>query len=486
MDLGLPLLRFGSRHGPGGGECTSNPFSALGVPQFLHQFKAEGPSGPLVSVHGRTHKGDAISPGHETLHHRQGYRRRLVDRDNFRGRELVRLVRTIIPNRLPMIPMNLDPHHAFRGIPPGVGIVLDRVIQMLLILERLESPQTKIEHRDQILRLGSGHDDVGISERDGAREAQPDRRRFASTASCRQGDGRFRGTFRARLQKRQYRPGLIERPCQFGDGPDVGSIAEGFLQRVQFIVLGGSAGQYLSPVALMNAAARPGISQFSQCRFGQRQHVQFVVAHEAIGTLPQTQNEPLVKSRHHIPGRFGSIPRMHVHAHRVQLPQTLHGPHQKHNQSSPLDGFDGPGHEIGSQRLEILKDEHSDRRTQYPMRIAVVAPFDVGRRHKQFEIVGRLILGRARCPLGESPGLIAFDLLHALLPMSRKAQFLLVAPQNLRPSADRRSTQNVMQIRYLILPVISDQYQHRSLSGGDSPLEEGTDALVELLSDHDG
>ena len=61
-----------------------------------------------------------------------------------------------------------------------------------------------------------------------------------------------------------------------------------------------------------------------------------------------------------------------------------------------------------------LEDEDADRRTQNPMRVAVVAPVYVGGGDEQLKVVGRLILVVAQRALGQSSRLVPLDLLHAL------------------------------------------------------------------------
>mmetsp|Transcript_18497 Transcript_18497/g.53084 ORF Transcript_18497/g.53084 Transcript_18497/m.53084 type:complete len:270 (-) Transcript_18497:312-1121(-) len=263
------------------------------------------------------------------------------------------------------------------------------------------------------------------------------------------------------------------------------SIRQRFLQLLELNILLALAHNDLAGIAFLDQIVPiTSIAQSPKSRFRQWQDIELIITNQTVGTLAQTQDEPLIESRHHITALLRAVSRMDVHAHAVQLLQTLDGAHEEYDQPATLDGFDGSGHEVGRQSLKVLEDEDADRGTQDAMRVAVVAPVDVGGGDEQFEVVGRLILVVTQGALGQASGLVALDLLHALHPMGGESQLLLVAPQDLGTGLDGRAGQQLVQIGHLILAMIPHQHQHGPLAGHDGPLDERPDAGVELLADH--
>ena len=193
------------------------------------------------------------------------------------------------------------------------------------------------------------------------------------------------------------------------------SVRQRLLQLFELNILLALAQNNLAGIALLDRIAPiTSIAQSPQSRFRQRQDIELIVTHQAIGALAQTQDEPLIEPGHHVAALLRAVPRMDVHAHAVQLLQALDGAQEEDDQPAALDGLDGPGHEVGRQGLEVLQDEDADRGAQDAVRVAVVAPVDVGGGDEELEVVGRLVLVVAQGALGQTSGLVALDLLHAL------------------------------------------------------------------------
>ncbi len=112
---------------------------------------------------------------------------------------------------------------------------------------------------------------------------------------------------------------------------------------------------------------------------------------------------------------------MYIHRKPVQLAQRIHGTKQNNYDATPFDGFDGPREKVGGQGFKILQHAHAVRLAQNLMRLAVVAPTNVGTRNEKVEGV---VLVRIVQPALN----LLLDLLHALLAMRGKPQLLLVAP----------------------------------------------------------
>eukprot|EP00970_Alexandrium_tamarense_P009617 scaffold1928_cov109-Alexandrium_tamarense.AAC.42 len=185
---------------------------------------------------------------------------------------------------------------------------------------------------------------------------------------------------------------------------------------------------------------------------------------------------------------------MHIHRHCIQLSQTLDRPQQKHHQSSPLNSFNSPCHNVWSQGFKVLEDEYGVCRTENTMGVFVITPRNVGIVQEQFKVVHLFRSSRSgsvvtTAALGKSPLLIAFNLLHPLLAMGTKPKFLLVAPQDggvavvdapeaLAFGHVGGAIHDLVEVWDLVFAVVAYEEEEGALVGAEAVGEEGADSLV--------
>jgi hypothetical protein len=75
-----------------------------------------------------------------------------------------------------------------------------------------------------------------------------------------------------------------------------------------------------------------------------------------------------------------------------------------------------------------------------------------------------------------------FDLLHSLLLMTRKLQFILITPQDLRfASTMTQLRQNVVEVDNLVTSTVAHHHEHRTLICLVTVLQQSLNTTVYLL-----
>mmetsp|Transcript_24755 Transcript_24755/g.56954 ORF Transcript_24755/g.56954 Transcript_24755/m.56954 type:complete len:349 (+) Transcript_24755:5170-6216(+) len=282
------------------------------------------------------------------------------------------------------------------------------------------------------------------------------------------------------LQKRQHGPRLVQRHAQGHRCPHVRGLRQGVFQIPQLPPFGGRPRRVVPSVQTLGTR-RPFHRESLERPAAEGQHVQLVVTDEAVSATSQAQEEPFVEARDHVSRSLRPIPGVDVHGHRVQLPQTAHAPKQEDDETPASHRLDRPRQQVRRQGLEVLEDADAVRVSQKTMRVAVIAPCYGRGRDEKLKRIGVRILRRQ-----EAPGRVAFQLLHALPLVTAETQLLLVAPQHARASAyGTAAAQDGMEVHHLIFAVIADQDEEAARAVVHAAFDQGTDAFVQLLSDHD-
>ena len=91
-----------------------------------------------------------------------------------------------------------------------VGRLDEVVVEVFLVVERVEALEHKLEQRAQVLGRRSGHKDVGVPEGNGAGDGETHRGRLAAAAGRRERDGRAEDLVGGDVQEGEQRLGLVE------------------------------------------------------------------------------------------------------------------------------------------------------------------------------------------------------------------------------------------------------------------------------------
>jgi len=209
--------------------------------------------------------------------------------------------------------------------------------------------------------------------------------------------------------------------------------------------------------------------------FRNRQNVEFVIHDDTIFIFGQRKQKPLVKSGLNLGKSISPVSLVHVHGDGVELLEAGHGPHEEDHYPSPLDRLDGPAEQVGSNRLEILQNEHLVGIPQDLVGLLVVGIPDLVAADEQIErIIDTLVV--------ESLHLHIFNMLHPLLLMTRKLQIVFVAPKHLRLVPILLYLgEHVMEIDYLVASSIPHDHQHRTLLRFMPVLQQSLNSTVYLF-----
>ena len=104
-----------------------------------------------------------------------------------------------------------------------------------------------------------------------------------------------------------------------------------------------------------------------------------------------------------------------VHRHGVKLLEGSHRAEQEDHEPAALHRLDSPRQQVGRHRLEVLEHQHAKGLAEDFVRVAIVAPPNVGLRHEEVE-------GVVRGGVVRPPRLRLLNLSHALLAVRREAQ----------------------------------------------------------------
>ena len=203
--------------------------------------------------------------------------------------------------------------------------------------------------------------------------------------------------------------------------------------------------------------------------------VEFIVHDDAVLVLAQREQETLVESRLDLGKTIRSVSLMHVHCEGVELLETGEGSHEEEDKTSAFDCFDGPAEQVGSQGLEILKDEHLEGVTQDLMGLLVVAVPDFSGPDEEIEgIIDTLII--------ESLHLHVLDLFDTFLLVTGELEVVLVAPKDLRfLPVGGQFGENIVEVDHLVACSVSHDHEHGPLVGFVSVLDQGLDTTVYLF-----
>ena len=109
----------------------------------------------------------------------------------------------------------------------------------------------------------------------------------------------------------------------------------------------------------------------------------------------------------------------------MQLLKTRHALQKKDNHTAAFHRFNRAGQQIGGQGLKVLQHQHTKRSTKNLGRVFVVAVPDICDAHEKLERILSILITHATLD-------VALDFGFAFLSVCRKAQVLLVAPQDIR------------------------------------------------------
>lgn len=166
---------------------------------------------------------------------------------------------------------------------------------------------------------------------------------------------------------------------------------------------------------------------------------------------------------------------MHVHGQRVELFETGQCSHEEEDNASALDCFDGSAQQVGSQGLEILKDEHLEGVTQDLMGLLIVAVPDFSGADEEIEgVIDTLII--------EALHLHVLDLFDTFLLMTGELEVVLVAPKDLGfLPVGGQFGENIVEVDNLVACPISHDHEHGPLVGFVSVLDQGLNTTVYLF-----
>mmetsp|Transcript_31326 Transcript_31326/g.99939 ORF Transcript_31326/g.99939 Transcript_31326/m.99939 type:complete len:481 (-) Transcript_31326:438-1880(-) len=403
--LELPRGPRQARPAPGRARPRAGELGAL-LAQLLDELQREGAPGALVAVDGGAEEHE-VRP-QQLLHHGQGDRRGFVDHQQLGLRQLLVVLRLDVLHRLPVPAEHVDAHHSLAE--RGVGGLHEVVVEMLLVPQRVQALEDKLEERAQVLRGGRGHEDVGVPQGKGSRDGHPKCRRLPAPAPRRQRHGRAQGLLRRGVEECDHRLGLVEGPAELHQGAHRLGLAQGLGKLPQLRLLG-------ALLALL--PGRDGRDALDVAREGE--DVQLVVHDHAVGVGRQRECEALVEPRRHVLVGLGAEARVHVHGHLVEPLQRLHVAQQHHDHAAALHGLNGAREEIRGDGLKVLEHAHAVRVAQDLVCLAVISVPDVGGGDEERERI--LVLGVEEPPLHH-----LLNLVHPLLAVARQVQVGLIAP----------------------------------------------------------
>ena len=444
--------------------------AALHGAQLLEQLEAQRAPGALVAGDGGGEEDEAVAAEH-ALHEGQRDGRRLIDREQLRLCQRRRVaVRRDVRDALPVVPEDDDAADDLRVAARRLRgrAAAHLKVEVLLVAERPEARDEELEDGLQVLhrRGGDAHVAVPVAKGRGEREAQ--RRGLAAAAGGGDAHGRPQRLLLEHLDARHHGARLVEGAGLLDQRANDLRLGEALAQRCELRVV---LGRRVVPASL------GGGHVDGARRAGERQHVQLVVQHQAVVAPPEAQDEALVKAARHVREGLRAEPRVHVHRHRVQLLQALDRPQEQDDGAAALHRLHRAREEVGCERLKVLEHAHAERAPEHALRVLVVAPGDVRARDEELEGIVR---GRVVKPAGGE----LLELTHALLAVRREPELLLVAPQHRGPRADAQLGEQVVEVRHLVLAVVSHDDQQRPRPSRQARLEQGAHAAVHLLLHH--
>lgn len=117
---------------------------------------------------------------------------------------------------LPVLVENIHPHH--RLVELWVGALDEFIVQVLLVIQRVEPLEHEVEEGVEVLRAWRGDEDIGVAEADGRGDGEAEGGGLAAAPRRRQGHRAAQSLLRDGLHELEQALGLVEGPRSQNQG----------------------------------------------------------------------------------------------------------------------------------------------------------------------------------------------------------------------------------------------------------------------------
>mmetsp|Transcript_4402 Transcript_4402/g.7494 ORF Transcript_4402/g.7494 Transcript_4402/m.7494 type:complete len:595 (-) Transcript_4402:853-2637(-) len=200
--------------------------------QLLDEFEGQRAAGALVAVDGGAQEDQVRAQ--QLLHQRKRDRSRLVYHEQLRLRDALVVLRLHVLDGLAMVPEHIHAHNRLseRGI---VGLH-QVVVDVLLVVQRVQPLEHKLKQRVQILRARRCHEDVRVPHGDGPCNGGTQSGRLPAATRGGKRHRTAQSFLGCRIKEGDHGLGLIDGAASGDQRPRGDGVRQGFDQLLQLLL----------------------------------------------------------------------------------------------------------------------------------------------------------------------------------------------------------------------------------------------------------